>query len=53
MKLENASEAHMYQNNQEQFILMEENVISLLQNKNGIEYSSDIEVLMYESNAPS
>ena len=29
---------------------IEQNVINLLQNKNGIDYSSEIEILMYESN---
>ena len=29
---------------------IEQNVINLLQNKNGIDYSMEIEILMYESN---
>ena len=34
-------------------IEIEQNVISLLQNKNGIDYSNDVEALMYEQNVPS
>lgn len=32
-------------------IEIEENVIQLLQNKQGVDYQNDVDVLMYESNA--